>query len=72
MDKLMIHLNTDFMKGLVAKLISKIIRKQIGCDVTVYLNDISLTHTDGKIRIAADIGGEMKSEDFAKIIKDNI
>ena len=72
MDKLTIHLNTDFMKSLVAKLISKIIRKQIGCDVSIYLNDISLTHSDGKIRITADIGGEMKSDDFAKIVKDNI
>lgn len=69
MDEMKLKLSSGLMKGFVSKMISKIVYKQIGCHVDIYLNDIQIKIIDGKASIHADIDGEMENEDFVKLIK---
>lgn len=70
MDELKLSLRTNFMRNLVAKAIKKAVRKKIGTDLDILVNDIKLTSTDGKIHIHADIDGEISNENLLKLIGD--
>ena len=69
MDEMRLKLSTKFMRGIVAKLISKAIRKKLGCDIYVQLNEISVRAEDGNIYIHADVDAETDNENLAKLVK---
>lgn len=69
MDELKLKLSTKFMRGIVAKLVSKSISKKFGCDVHVQINEIEITTHDGKVYLHANVDGEVTNEDFKTIIK---
>ena len=70
MDELRLNLTSKFMKGIVTKIIASVIRKQLGYDVNIELNEILVTAKDGKVHLHADIDGEMTNEQFNNLIKD--
>ena len=55
MDLLKIKLSTKFMKGLVAKIISKRIYKQLGYKIDIQLNDVQIDVVDGDVQIHLDV-----------------
>lgn len=67
MDEL--KLQTKFMRGIVAKLISKAISKKFGCDISIQINELELENKDGKVHIHANLSGEAKTDDIATIVK---
>lgn len=69
MDELKLNLTTDFMKNIVAKLITLAIRKKTGYDISVLLNEIHITSSKGKIRIHANVDAETSNESFVKLVK---
>lgn len=69
MDELKLSLNTKFMKGIVSKLIAKAVRKKLGCDIDILVNQVNVTAIDGKIRIHADVDAETTNEEVVKLIK---
>lgn len=69
MDELKLNLTTNFMRGVVAKLIAKSIYKKSGHNIDILINQISVTAVDGKMRIHADVDGEISKDEFIKIIK---
>jgi hypothetical protein len=69
MDELKLKLSTKFMRGIVAKLISKTISSKLGYNVSVQLNEIDIRTEDGKIRLHADVDAEISNEEFVHIIK---
>lgn len=69
MDELKLNLTTKFMRGILAKCIAKTIRKKLGCNMDVLINEIKITAVDGKIHIHADVDGETTNEDLMKMIK---
>lgn len=69
MDELKLNLTTKFMRSMVAKFIAKAIRKKLGCQIDVLVNQVSITATDGKIHIHADIDAETTNEDLMKMVK---
>lgn len=69
MDELKLSLSTKFMRGIIAKLIAAAIHKKLGYSVDVFLNEVKVTATDGKIHIHVDIDADMTTEEFAKIVK---
>ena len=71
MDELKLILSTKFMKGLVAKMIAKAIKKKTGYDIKVQLNEIVVGTVDGKICVHANVDAEINSEDFVQIVKSN-
>lgn len=69
MDELKLSLSTKFMKGIVAKLIARAIRKKVGCDIDILLNNVSLKHDGGRVYIHVDVDAEMDSKDLTKLTK---
>lgn len=69
MDELKLNLNTNFMRGIVSKLIAKAIRKKLGYDVSVLINSVNVVANDGKIKLHVDADAEMNSVEFTKLIK---
>lgn len=69
MDELKLKLSTKFMKGIVAKLISKALVKKYGYEIDILLNDIEVKAEDGKIRLRIDAEAELENSEFMKILK---
>lgn len=69
MDELKLNITTAFMKNLIAKTISKIIRKKLGYSLDILLNQIEIKATDGKIRIHIDADAVTTNDDLLKMIK---
>lgn len=69
MDELKLSLTSKFMRGIVTKMLSGVIRKQFGYDVDIHLNEIRITTNEGKIHLHADVDAEMKNDEFVKVIK---
>ena len=69
MDLLKIKLSTKFMKGLVAKIISKRIYKQLGYKIDIQLNDVQIDVVDGDVQIHLDVDGKMNKTEFSRIME---
>ena len=68
MDEMKIKLSTSFMKGIIAKIIKSVISKKLGFEVELEINEIDVKFDGGKVRLHADIDGEMNKDEFVKII----
>lgn len=69
MDLLKIKLSTKFMKGFVAKIISKRIYKQLGYKIDIQLNDVQIDVVDGDVQIHLDVDGKMNKTEFSRIME---
>ena len=70
MDEMKISLSTKLMRGLLSKLLKKVIRDKTGYSVDVLLNQISLSHADnGKISIHVDMNAEMDEKELIKVTR---
>ena len=69
MDELKLILKTGFARGIIAKIINKAIKKKIGYDVVVNLNEISVKMVDGKAHLHVDLNAEMYSDDLIALAK---
>lgn len=69
MDLLKIKLSTKFMKGLVSKIISKRIYKQLGYKIDIQLNDVQIDVVDGDVQIHLDVDGKMNKTEFSRIME---
>lgn len=69
MDEMKVKLSTNFMKGIVTKIIRKAIRKKYGYNVDILLNTLEVkTMEGGKIGIHLDVDAELTNDEFMKII----
>lgn len=69
MDELRIGLSTKFMRGIVAKLISKLVRKKLGYKVDIQLNNVEVKMEDEKIHFHVNVDADLNKDEFVKIIK---
>lgn len=69
MDLLKLKISTKFMKGLVAKIVSKKIYKQFGYKVDIQLNDIQIDIIDGDVKIHVDVDGKMNKTEFSRLME---
>ena len=69
MDLLKLKISTKFMKGLVAKIVSKKIYKQFGYKIDIQLNDIQLDIIDGDVKIHVDVDGKMNKTEFSRLME---
>lgn len=68
MDELKLILSTKFMRGIVTKLISRLILNKLGYDIKLQLNKLQVETADGKVYLHADVDAEIDNEEFIKII----
>ena len=70
MDEMKINLSTKLMRGLVAKLLKKVIRDKTGYSIDILLNQIAIAHAEnGKINIHVDMNAEIDEKEFLKITR---
>ena len=69
MDEMKLKLSTKFMRGIVAKLIAKMIYKKTGYKVDIQLNELDISVVDGDTRISANVEAKLSSNEFVKIVK---
>jgi len=61
-------IGSKFTTSIVSKLVSMVIRKKFGYDVTLKLNRIEATVIDGKTQVHLDVDAELDKEELQKIL----
>lgn len=69
MDEMRMKLSTKFMKSMVSKLLKRAIYKKFGYKVDIQLDDLDLWVINGDTKINLNVGIQLKSEEFMKIMK---
>lgn len=69
MDEMRIKLSTKFMKGLVSKLLAKMIYKKTGYKVDIQINDLDASAYNGDTTVKLNVEAKLKSEEFNKLMK---
>lgn len=69
MDEMKVKLSTKFMRGIVAKLISKAIQKKLGCKIDIQLNDLDISVIDGETKVLTNVELKLENKEFVKIMK---
>ena len=60
---------TKFTKRIISKMLRKIIRKKIGYDVDIQLNDLIVTIDNERVKLHIDVNAELDKDEFTKILK---
>lgn len=63
------NIGSVFMKKLIAKVIGRVIRKKLGCDVDICLNEVIVTFDGEKAHVHLNADADMSKEELTKIIK---
>lgn len=69
MDEMKIKLSTKFMRGIISKILARMIYKKLGYKVDIQLNDLDVNIINGDTTIKTNVELRMKSDEFNKIIK---
>lgn len=66
MDEMKI--SSKFMRNLVAKLVKRAVKKKVGYEVDIQLNELTATVTDGTAHVHLNIDAELNKDEFTKIL----
>ena len=72
MDELKLKLSTNFMRNLLAGYISRAIRKNLGYEVGVDIQEVSIETVDGVVKLHANVDATVTNEEFMRIIKQKL
>lgn len=67
MDSMKIE--SKFMTGVISKLVNVALRKKLGYDIDIQLNEVNTTVTDGKTHVHLDVDAEISKEELVKLLK---
>lgn len=68
MDEMKVKLSTNFMRGIVSKVIAKAIKKKYGIKVDIQLNEIDISMINGETNINTNVEIKLDSDEFKKIM----
>lgn len=66
MDEMKI--SSKFMRNLVAKLVKRAVKKKVGYEVDIQLNELTATVADGTAHVHLNIDAELNKDEFIKIL----
>lgn len=69
MDEMRLKLSSKFMRGIVSKLLSKLIQSKTGVKVDIQLGDLDISSYNGDTTIKVIAEARLKSDEFNKVIK---
>lgn len=69
MDEMKLNLSTKFMRGVLAKLVSRKIKKEYGYKIDIYFSEISIDMKDGHTHAHVNVDLDMGSDEFKKLMK---
>lgn len=67
MDEMKI--GSKFTTSIISKLVAMVIRKKLGYDVGLKLNEVNATVINGKTHVHLDIDAELEKDELMKILK---
>lgn len=67
MDEMKINFNTNFMRGMISKLLVKVIGKKIGFKPEIELKELNVEMKNGKLDFHISLDGSIDEKAFAKI-----
>ena len=68
MDEMKLRLSTRFMRNMASKMIARAIRKKIGCDMDIQLNDLAIDMTDDGATLKANVEVKLNNEELYKLL----
>ena len=68
-DEMKLNLSTKFMRGILAKLISRKIKKQYGYKIDIHFSEINFDMVDGQTHLHVNADVDLSSDEFKKIMK---
>ena len=68
MDELKLSLSTKLMKGIVSKLLSRLVQKKLGYKINIQLNGVNVEMKDEKIHLHIDADADLNKDDFTSSI----
>jgi hypothetical protein len=60
---------SKFARGIVSKILKKVISKKSGYDVDIQLNAITVTISEGTGHLHLDMDAEMEKDELVKLLK---
>ena len=69
MDEMKIKLSTKLMRGIVAKIASKVILKKFGFKPEIQLNGISIEKINDKVHFHIDVDADVEEKDLLKVTR---
>ena len=69
MDEMKLNLSTKIMRGLVASLVSRAIRKKLGYDVEIQLNELAATVVNGQAQLHVSVDAKLDNNELKKILE---
>lgn len=69
MDELKMKLSTKFMRNLLAGYISRVLRKKLGHEIVVDIEEVSIETIDGKVKVHLNVDAEVSNDEFMRIVK---
>lgn len=70
MDMIMLKLSTKFMKGIVAKIISKKVYKNLGYKIDIQLNDVQVDTINGDVKLHINVDAKMNKTEFERLMEE--
>ena len=67
MDEMRIE--SKFARSVISKLLRRVLRKKLGYDIDIWVNELHATITDGKTHLHMDVDAELDKEELMKILK---
>nr|DAH44050.1 MAG TPA: hypothetical protein [Caudoviricetes sp.] len=69
MDEMKIKISTKFMRGIVAKIASKVIANKLGIKADIQLNGISVEKINDKIHLHIDVDADIDETSLLKLTR---
>lgn len=60
---------SKFTTNMISKLVKMVLRKKLGYNIDIQLNEIKATITDGKTHVHLDVDVELEKEELMNILK---
>lgn len=60
---------SKFTRGIISKLTRMMLKKKLGYDIGIQLNEMNVTIVDGKANVHLSIDADLDKEELAKILK---
>lgn len=60
---------SKFTTNMISKLVKMVLRKKLGYNIDIQLNEIKTTITDGKTHVHLDVDAELEKEELMNILK---
>lgn len=62
-------IGSKFTRTIISKLIKTLLKKKVGYDVDIQLNDFTATIIDGKAHVHMNVDAELEKDELIKILK---